>query len=260
MTAIAAVAAFLLTRALLPPLVRLLAERGALAANHRGHRIPVGAGLAPALATALVGLAAGGSAGPSFAAGVLGFALVGLVDDLLGDRTTGGLRGHLGALLAGRLTTGAVKALVGFGVAAAVALAAGGGILRVAVATLVMALAANAVNLFDLRPGRALKVVLLVGLVAFVAAPAAVTADLLGAAAGAWPEDVAGRAMLGDVGANALGFGLGFALARLPSQGAVVALLALVALHAYTERSSLSQAIERVAWLRYLDRLGRRDG
>ena len=52
---------------------------------------------------------------PSYFLVTLGFGALGLVDDLAGDRSVGGFRGHLGALRRGRLTTGAAKALGGGG-------------------------------------------------------------------------------------------------------------------------------------------------
>lgn len=112
--------------------------------------------------------------------GVLAF---GLVDDVFGDGSAKGFRGHLAALREGRLTTGALK-LFGIGflaLSAAVSpvlLSGSGrvdasgfgrwGVVLVALVTwalagAVIALSANTVNLLDLRPGRALKGYLLLG-------------------------------------------------------------------------------------------------
>lgn len=94
---------------------------------------------------------------------------LGLADDILEPRqrqagrpVAKGLRGHLGALREGRLTTGGAKAL---GIPALALLVAAGaprprhGAMVVADAALVAG-CANLVNLLDLRPGRALKVVI----------------------------------------------------------------------------------------------------
>jgi hypothetical protein len=108
---------------------------------------------------------------------VVGVVAFGLADDAFGGGGEKGFRGHSRALAGGRLTTGMLK-LLGIGalafvsatgiagsigrVDAAAADAVGwmrGGYMVAAwiVATLVIALAVNLVNLTDLRPGRALK-------------------------------------------------------------------------------------------------------
>lgn len=125
---------------------------------------------------------------------VLGVFAFGLADDVFGDATAKGFRGHLAALGQGRLTTGALK-LLGIGVlSACMATEAvgrstdiqGPAVLVVPLAmwilgTLVIALSANLVNLTDLRPGRALKTYSLMA-VAGVALCAWRIADQLAAA------------------------------------------------------------------------------
>lgn len=201
--------------------------------------------------------------------GVLGGA-----DDLVGDTGTKGLRGHLGALAEGRVTTGAAK-LVGLSGAALLAAALepplpgdlprSAAVLRDAV---VVAGSANLVNLLDLRPGRALKVALATGAVAALAAgepgsarpgarPAAVT--VVGAACGALPDDLAGRSMLGDCGANPLGALVGISLVRaLGPRGRIAVAGTLVGLTLLSERVSFTRVIESTPWLHRLDMWGRR--
>ena len=194
------------------------------------------------------------------------FGTVGLIDDLLArrGRQARGLRGHFRALREGRLTTGAVKAMVGLVAglaAAAVARPIGGAAWEVIVDGLLIALCANLLNLLDLRPGRALKgfVVLAAPAMALDPRAALLLTPLLAAAIVYAPSDLAGRVMMGDVGANTLGgaAGLGLALA-LPPLGRLVAVLALVAVHVYCERASLTQTIARSPVLRFLDGLGTR--
>lgn len=128
---------------------------------------------------------------------------------------------------------------------------------------------ANLANLLDVRPGRALKVVLpaatLLSLASGTAGDArAATGPQLGRAAllpalAALPMDLREHGMLGDAGANLLGAAVGTAAARSTSIPARVGLLAVVvALNLVSEKVSFSAVIDRTPVLRFLDRLGRR--
>jgi UDP-GlcNAc:undecaprenyl-phosphate/decaprenyl-phosphate GlcNAc-1-phosphate transferase len=194
----------------------------------------------------------------------VGSGMVGAYDDLYGTTQAKGLRGHLRALRSGELTSGTIKVL-GVGCSAAIAAAliqrARPGcpkpmcrVLDGLVDTALIAATANLINLFDLRPGRAAKVVILLGtgLFGFGAAPA------VGAAAGSLPTDLAARSMLGDCGANALGAAAGTAAAQsLPRRFRLLALGAFVALNLASERVSFTEVIEGTPLLRRLDQLGR---
>jgi UDP-GlcNAc:undecaprenyl-phosphate/decaprenyl-phosphate GlcNAc-1-phosphate transferase len=190
--------------------------------------------------------------------------MVGAYDDLYGTTQAKGLRGHLRALRSGELTSGMIKVLgVGCSAATAAALIQRGRpgcpkpmcrVLDGLVDTALIAATANLINLFDLRPGRAAKVVILLGtgLFGFGAAPA------VGAAAGSLPTDLAARSMLGDCGANALGAAAGTAAAQsLPRRFRLLALGAVVALNLASERVSFTEVIEGTPLLRRLDQLGR---
>lgn len=119
-------------------------------------------------------------------------------------------------------------------------------------------MAANVVNLFDLRPGRALKVVL-AHTPALLAAAGPALAAPVGAAAGLVADDLGERGMLGDCGANALGAGIGVAIAaRAPRPLRWAALAGLVGLTLAAERVSFTAVIEAHPPLRRLDELGRR--
>ena len=92
---------------------------------------------------------------------VLGVALLGLLDDALGRGgaadTARGWRGHARAVLAGRFSTGAIKAVGALALAAYAASGLGReGIDYVADLALLL-LATNLFNLLDLRPGRVEK-------------------------------------------------------------------------------------------------------
>lgn len=217
------------------------------------------------------------SGGPAVAAGVLvavavpplpaaviagaSAAVLGLYDDLYGDRHARGLRGHVAALRGGRVTTGMVK-LVGLvvgGFAAGVVQRR-----RVTPALVDAALiagTANLVNLLDLRPGRALKVCLISGAAASAtAAPSAGgAASVVGAAAAVLPADLGEVVMIGDCGANTVGAVLGWAVSTgLRPAGRAVALAAVTGLTLTSERVSFTEVIASTPWLRALDEMGRR--
>ena len=235
--------------------------------NHRGAPISLLAG--PAVGAGLLagGAVAGGRAGAAAmiaGAGGLGF---GLVDDLAEDtdRTRKGLRGHLGALAHGELTTGGLKVL---GIGATSVLAAtllvparGSWVVRgvdVVTGGALVAASANLVNLLDLRPGRALKAAGIGAVAALAGAGAPVAAAAMGAAGAALPADLAERDMLGDGGANALGAVLGVAaLAGTGRRGRLALLAAAVGLTLASERVSFSDVIARTPGLRELDAWGR---
>jgi hypothetical protein len=121
----------------------------------------------------------------------------------------------------------------------------------------VVAAAANVVNLFDLRPGRALKVVA-AGTAPLAIAGSTAAASALGASAGVVGDDLAGVSMLGDTGANAAGALAGLALVeRCGLRGRLVALGLLTGLTLASERVSFSSVIEGHDILRRLDDWGR---
>lgn len=245
--------------------------------NHRGEPVTLFEGPAWA-AGAATALALGPGLAPRVRAGSVvataGAALFGAVDDLTETGSAKGLRGHLGALAHGELTTGGLKVLgIGAtGIASAALLLDRDertGLLAhladVVVAGGVVAGAANLFNLLDLRPGRVLKIVL-------AHAPAALAggraAPLAGAAVGAalplLGPDLGERAMLGDCGANAAGAALGAHLVTATSAGPrgrlarALALAGLVAATLASEKVSFTRVIEATPGIRELDALGRR--
>jgi hypothetical protein len=238
--------------------------------NHRGEPVTLLEGPAAALGGVAGALLAPGLAGRERAAVVLAgaaAAVLGGYDDLAGTGASRGFRGHLGALARGELTTGAVK-LAGIGAAglAAAALARpapasrAGGAADVVVNAGLIAGGANLVNLFDLRPGRAIKVTLAGGaLLALTGRGAPAAAAPVAAAAALLPEDLGERAMLGDGGANALGAMLGTAAAvSLPRPARIAVLAAVVGLTAASEVVSFTKVIARTPPLNWVDMLGRR--
>jgi UDP-N-acetylmuramyl pentapeptide phosphotransferase/UDP-N-acetylglucosamine-1-phosphate transferase len=226
--------------------------------NHRGESLTLLEGPAVAVGAVVAALVAGNRPGAAMALAGAGAASFGCYDDLAEGKSRKGLRGHIGALAHGEVTTGAIK-LAGIGATGlASAAVAGGDPADVAINAALIAGSANLLNLFDLRPGRAIKVAAISGVVLAPAAGPLVAAPL-GAAAALLPEDLGERAMLGDTGANALGAMLGAAAATsLPRPARIALLSGIVALTGASEKVSFTKVIERTAPLRWLDMLGRR--
>jgi hypothetical protein len=201
-------------------LLDALLAAGPLAVNFRGTRLPV------------VGWAVALRRDPAVAA----IAALGLADDLWSG-TERGFRAHLRA----GGTTGVLK-LVGIPLVGLLAT-------RKLSGALLVALAANALNQLDTKPGRALK--------AYVAAALVLDAPLRTAVLLA-PYDLREMAMLGDAGSNALGALLGLSsVERFTERGRWAAIGALAGLTLLGERRSLGQIIERTPGLRELDAFGR---
>ncbi|WP_240489889.1 hypothetical protein [Actinomadura atramentaria] len=236
--------------------------------NHRGEPVTLLEGPAFVAGAAAGGLLAAGPGARLRAATLLAGAVPGALggyDDLFGSGTSRGFKGHLGALARGEVTTGAVK-ILGIGAAGLAAAAVAGSPAPTragrAVDTLLngalIAGSANLMNLFDLRPGRAIKVGLLTGVPLAATAGGAVTAAPLGAAAALLPADLAERAMLGDTGANALGGLLGLAATRLGRRSRLAVFAGVAGLNAASEFVSFTKVIARTPVLHRLDMLGRR--
>jgi UDP-N-acetylmuramyl pentapeptide phosphotransferase/UDP-N-acetylglucosamine-1-phosphate transferase len=187
-------------------------------------------------------------------------AVAGTFDDLRGNESARGFKGHLRAAASLSLTGGVVKLASGAaaGLAAGILVADGAEIVEIA---LLVALTANLVNLMDRAPGRAGKMSLAVAAPLIAVGDAGwviAAAGLLGALAGCLSLDLSERAMLGDAGANPIGAVLGLGLGvTLETTGRLAAIGLLVVLNAASERWSFSRAIERVGWLRALDDIGR---
>ena len=252
--------------------------------NHAGRPVTLFEGPAYAVA-AVTGALAGGAGAPAAVSG-LGAAAFGGLDDLAGDSSRKGLRGHLAAARRGEVTTGAIK-ILGLGVTGLLSARlidrsrGSNQVMTTLVGGAVIAGSANIANLLDLRPGRALKVVLL--LAAPIAAggrgthlatatssantnangnanfaAAATAGAVAGAAIGSLPDDLAGRSMLGDTGANSAGALLGTALvARTGPRGRLLALAVVMALTLASEKVSFTKVIESTPGLRELDAFGR---
>lgn len=249
--------------------IGLIERAGFTRPNFKGEEIPLASGviffltsIPVAVVLFLLGPGFEEEYGLLFLFSLAAATMLGLMDDFWGSRDVTGLKGHLTCLVRGRLTTGALKALGGgtLGLVAGVVVDRGWG---VAVTALLVALSINAINLLDLRPGRAGKG-FLIGAVVLLAVgwghPAlAVVTAVAGSLIALLPLDLRARTMMGDAGSNALGVTLGLAAAEvLDFYGRMAYLLLLVGFHLFTERYSLTEIIEKNRLLHFLDMLGRK--
>lgn len=214
----------------------------------------------------------------------LGGGLAGYIDDVDqgahdGGKVAKGLKGHLGALAHGQVTTGVIK-IAGIGASALAASALvgskatsmGGKVADLALNTVLIAGTANLANLLDLRPGRALKATVLVATpLSYFSCAAAKTpaspasaqrllaSGLNAAAITALVEDLQETTMLGDTGANAAGALLGTSLAANDSwKLRLGTTLGVVGLILASEKVSFSKVIAANPALNWLDQLWRR--
>lgn len=257
-----------------PPLVRSLRENGFVRENYRGVPVAFPAGVAiPVVALlALIPLAlleelasvdvfpVGARAALTY---VVGVALLGLLDDLVGsDVPARGWRGHARAVAAGRLTTGAIKAAGSLGLALFTLYGAGLTAAEYLLGVAVLVVATNLFNLLDLRPGRSTKLLILLGAALTIGSMEVDPLWTVGLFAGPilvlLPLDLRELGMLGDTGSNAVGAVAGIWLVLTLSTTAQAIALGIMALiTVYGEFRSIARVIDRTPGLRHLDSLGR---
>ena len=197
------------------------------------------------------------------AAAAIATAVLGYIDDVYGDRQAGGLFGHARALLHGDLTTGMMKAAGGVVIGLTSAWFLGHRGAWIVIAGAVIALASNLANLFDLRPGRVVKLwvpgAVLLLLLSQLGDAAFVVVAVAGGLVAFLIDELAERVMLGDTGAGVLGAVLGVGAAAAGSHLALVVVAAvLLALTLVSEKVSFTKVIEATPPLRWLDSLGRK--
>lgn len=273
------VASYLLAALIFPSLIRLVKEAGLVKPNYRGENIPASMGiifLAALPFSIFLGMVLNMPAFNTinlflFLFVAFGMGFMGFFDDQLGNHEDKGFRGHLRALfLEKRLTSGGFKAVFG----ATIALVFSLGTMELtksqwSVWTLIanfllVALAANSINLFDLRPGRAGKMYLC-GFILIVIFSRnsesyfGLFLPILAILLYYLPFDLRAEVMMGDSGSNLLGASLGMMMAWMFNDiGKIIAIVLLLGLQFLAEKCSISAIIERTPWLKYLDELGRR--
>ncbi len=269
MPALPLILSLLLALALSRPLVSFLTEGGHVRSNYRDEMLPCPLGLLiPAAALAaliplallsglfnlntldLVGLPL-----------ILGVVALGIADDAFAGSSRG-WRGHGGAALSGAFSTGALKAFGTLGLALAWCAVTQDGVARFLLASLVIVLATNLFNLFDLRPGRSVKVFVLVGIGCTLGAwsfdPLLSLGLWVGPILVCGALDLRERGILGDSGSNVVGVVAGIWLVLvLGTTGLAVAAAVLVLLTIYGEVRSINTLVESTPGLSHLDSIGR---
>lgn len=261
---------FILSFYLLSWVLSFLRHHKSLASNYKQVKIPVGLGLyfwLLAVVFHFLGFGATGLEGAAhYRAWLLALTIVfiaGWLDDTMGDKRVKGFRGHLRHLLQNKqFSTGLLKATM-IGLAALWLMVSYADSIAVGMlGTGIVVFMTNASNLLDVRPGRALKGVILIHVILFAFSEwwsywLYFFPFWIGMA---WvlPVDLKAKAMLGDSGANVVGFSAGCAVAWItPIWFQILFFVLLIWLHIHSEKYSLSIAIERFAILRKLDQWGR---
>jgi UDP-GlcNAc:undecaprenyl-phosphate/decaprenyl-phosphate GlcNAc-1-phosphate transferase len=266
---------FLVAAALAGPWISDMRRSGLARENYRGRRVafPAGAVLVACSLIALAPLAILDDRADldlldpdlrRWAVYVLGVALLGLIDDALGthDSAPRGWRGHAHAIAAGRFSTGAIKAIGALALAAYATSGLGDRDFAYVADLALLLLTTNLFNLLDLRPGRAEKGLVGLGVGLCLGAWTFAPLELLGifvgpVLVGAWLT-LGEKAMLGDTGSNLIGAIAGiWLLTALGGDGRLIALPIVLALTIYGELRSISKTIDSVPPLRWLDSLGR---
>ncbi len=259
---------FIITKLIISLFLNLLYKTECIKMNYRKEKIPVAMGLIfiPVLSISVICVICLYSRdqlfGLVFFLGILAMGFAGLLDDLLGDRSVTGLKGHYQALFKKReLTTGGFKAIFGGLVALMISIVISKYWLDIFLNTLIIALFTNFINLLDLRPGRALKGFLLSSFLLLLNPIHQIFRlllfGLIGSSLAYMPYDLKAKSMMGDVGSNILGISLGIACISAGFYTRVVIFVLLLLVHVYTEKYSLTKTIEKNRILKYFDEIGR---
>lgn len=262
MRLVSLVIAWLTAATVVSPVRRMLAPRLTVN-NYRGEPVIVAVGLVllPAVAVATAVAVALGAysyrAGIQLLLWLTAVALAGLLDDVAGDSRHRGFRSHIGALLAGQLTTGMAKVFIS--AAAALATFALPADRLMPLRLVVLLLAVNFFNQLDLRPGRTAKAFVIFVLPFIFSRVSLLAACGLGAVLGYLPGDLRRLHMLGDCGANLLGGMAGvLLLAVLEPPSLILTAAVLLAGNLAGEFVSLNRLVGANRFLAYLDDFGRR--
>lgn len=257
------------TYLLIPMFKKLLVESNVIRPNYKGEMIPVSMGIVFLPMLIINGIIVAFFTVDAisllclflFIFGMMAMFFAGIIDDTIGNRDVSGLKGHFKSLFKGKLTTGGFKALFGGFVGLIISVSISKDLVDIIVNTLIIALSTNLMNLFDLRPGRAIKVYLVIMITIFCTLtgyikilPLLILPNVLAY----FNFDLKAKAMMGDTGSNVLGISIGILMAFGYTLYVRIGwLVFLLLIHLLTEKFSLTKIIEKNKVLNFIDRLGR---
>ncbi len=257
------------TYLMIPLFKNLLIDSNCIRPNYKGEMIPVSMGIVFLPMIIINGIIVAFFTIDAismlclflFIFGMMAMFFAGIIDDTIGNRDVSGLKGHFKSLFKGKLTTGGFKALFGGFVGLIISVSISKNIIDIIINTLIIALSTNLMNLFDLRPGRAIKVYLVIMITIFITLtgyikilPLIILPNVLAY----FNFDLKAKAMMGDTGSNVLGISIGILMAFGYTLNVRIGwLVFLVLIHVLTEKFSLTKIIEKNKVLNFIDRLGR---
>lgn len=264
-----------LSLVVVPLCKKMLEDAGITRENYKGEKIPTSLGVVFILNTLLI-ISLFFIIYPFYTGNmflimlfflpILGF--LGLLDDFVGTKDKKGFRGHFKAFLKFKMTSGFIKAFFGFLISVIVCIFIffkedGTNWIEIFISAIIIALLTNFFNLLDLRPGRAIKIYFMLTAITLYFAndwlidTFEVSAILGGTLLIYSFYDFKGKAMMGDVGSNVLGFVMGvLVVVNFSYLSKIFILGGLILFHILSEFYSLSEAIEKNRFLRFLDKLG----
>jgi UDP-GlcNAc:undecaprenyl-phosphate/decaprenyl-phosphate GlcNAc-1-phosphate transferase len=190
---------------------------------------------------------------------VLGFGFLGLIDDLIGNRDVQGFKGHILSIFKGKLTTGGLKLFGGplLCLLAFLPDVKNGGYIYIFSIAIFISLIANLTNLFDLAPGRSLKLSIITLVIFGIIANVTNHYGAVGILLVLLYFDLKEYIMLGDIGSNAIGAYIGTVLAiNMNQKQLYIAIVIVLFFNLMSEFISFSKIIQSFIPLRILDGLG----
>lgn len=254
---------FAVSLLLFPLYIRILLRLGCVEYNYKKTKIPIGVGFFIFFVEAIILFIHKDSFFLSYWIFLLIIVLVGILDDYFGEKNIKGFSGHIKVFFQGKITSGLIKAVTGGVIALIISIMTGNDIYNYIINFLLIALMINAINLFDLRPGRAMKVFFIFFMILGVSTTFLTDSKagivLFGVLLHVFYYDINGKIMLGDSGSNLLGLHLGIWYCEfIPISYKSVIVFFLIFLHIYVEMYSISNLINNNRVLKTLDLWGAR--
>lgn len=249
--------------------IKLLKNAHCTSKNYRGFDVILGVGIAfvpiiiSCLAFAMLVFSSEHLNYTPYLFTVCVIAFAGLLDDLTGNKQIKGLKNHIKSFIKGELTTGFIKAFIGFVASIIISFGISKNFFDFMLNTFNIALFTNALNLMDLRPGRCIKFFLFSGFVIIAVSLSNIFEMLpliimMIASIIYIRYDLKEICLLGDTGSNILGITLGyFSALNFNTINKIILFCALFMINASAEKISISKLISNNKVLSYLDNIGR---